>query len=92
MYEINILTLNQYNLLMKGAQLRLLDEEHLIYKQAWLNRVVKRTEAKGKQEVYVYGSFKDFFDYEKKYREITGEIVPTIKDEELSNLLLKANM
>lgn len=92
MYEINILTLNQYNLLMKGAELRLLDEEHLIYKQAWLNRVVKRTETKGKQEVYVYGSFKDFFDYEKKYREITGEIVPTIKDEELSNLLLKANM
>ena len=92
MYEINILTLNQYNLLMKGAQLRLLDEEHLIYKQAWLNRVVKRTETKGKKEVYVYGSFKDFFDYEKGYREITGEIVPTIKDEELSNLLLKANM
>lgn len=92
MYEINILTLNQYNLLMKGAELRLLDEEHLIHKQAWLNRVVKRTETKGKQEVYVYGSFKDFFDYEKEYREITGEIVPTIKDEELSNLLLKANM
>ena len=92
MYEINILTLNQYNLLMKGAKLRLLDEEHLIYKQAWLNRVVKRTETKGKQEVYVYGRFKDFFDYEKEYREITGEIVPTIKDEELSNLLLKANM
>ena len=92
MYEINILTLNQYNLLMKGAELRLLDEEHLIHKQAWLNRVVKRTETKGKQEVYVYGSVKDFFDYEKEYREITGEIVPTIKDEELSNLLLKANM
>lgn len=92
MYEINILTLNQYNLLMKGAELRLLDKEHLIYKQAWLNRVVKTTEMRNRKEVYVYGSFKDFFDYEKKYREITGEIVPTIKDEELSNLLLKANM
>ena len=92
MYEINILTLNQYNLLMKGAQLRLLDEEHLIYKQAWLNRVVKTTEMRNRKEVYVYGSFEDFFDYEKEYREITGEIVPTIKDEELSNLLLKANM
>nr|DAO26315.1 MAG TPA: hypothetical protein [Caudoviricetes sp.] len=92
MYEINILTLNQYNLLMKGAQLKLLDEEHLIYKQAWLNRVVKTTEMRNRKEVYAYGNFKEFFDYEKEYREITGEIVPTIKDEKLSNLLLKANM
>lgn len=92
MYEINILTLNQYKLLIRGAQLRLLDEEHLIHKQAWLNRVVKTTEMRNRKEVYVYGRFKDFFDYEKEYREITGEIVPTIKDEELSNLLLKANM
>lgn len=92
MYEINLLTLNQYKLLIRGAQLRLLDEELLIHKQAWLNRVVKTTEMKNRKEVYVYGSFKDFFDYEKEYREITGEIVPTIKDEELSNLLLKANM
>ena len=77
---------------MRGVKLRLLDEEHLIHKQAWLNRVVKNTEMRGKKEVYVYGSFKDFFDYEKEYKEITGEIVPTIEDKEFSGLLLKANM
>lgn len=77
---------------MRGAELKKLDETHLIHMQAWLNRIVKQTEMRGKKEEYIFKKFKDFFDYEKEYREITGEIVPTIKDEELSNLLLKANM
>ena len=77
---------------MKGAALKKLDEAHHIYRQAWLNRIVKQTEMRGKKEEYIFKNFKDFFDYEKEYIEITGEIVPTIKDEELSNLLLKANM
>ncbi|CYU11936.1 phage protein [Streptococcus suis] len=91
--EIGRMTLYEYDLLMTGKALQNIDTMHNIHQQAWLNRQVNATRKIGKNEVYVYKKFGDFFDYEKAIRQVTGEMnLNYEKDSELYDLLKKANV
>ena len=55
---------------MKAYELRKIDKTYNVHMQAWLNRLVDSTEKKGKEEVPVYKTFKDFFDYEAELKKV----------------------
>ncbi|WP_105121761.1 hypothetical protein [Streptococcus suis] len=93
MDTIGRLTLYEYDLLMTGKALQSIDTMHNLHQQAWLNRQVKATKKRGKNEVYVFKKFEDFFDHEKAIEKITGKMdLDVIQDDKLYNLLKKANV
>lgn len=70
MREIQRMTLYEYQLRIKAWNLRRIDQEYFIAKQAWMNREIDAQRKKGKGYEYVYKTFKKFFDYEKQERQI----------------------
>lgn len=69
--DIERLTLREYRLLMKGHAFRMLDEEESLYIQAWLSREIGATKQVGKDKwEYVYKEFNQFFDREKREKQI----------------------
>ena len=70
MKDIEVLSLYEYQMRMKAYQLARVDKEYDMHLQAWLNHAVKATKEQGKKQVYVYKNFKDFFDYEKRIKEV----------------------
>lgn len=52
--------------------MRRLENERELYLQAYLNRVVKATDNKGKE--YVFKEFSDFYDETKRKNEVLGGI------------------
>lgn len=62
---------------MNAFNLAQIDKEHDMAKQAWMNHQVTATKTSGsgknQKTEPVYKNFKDFFDYEKKLREVDGE-------------------
>ena len=68
MEEVYRLEIPEYELLMKAANLRQVDEECRIHEQAFLTDVAKAT--KGKKGTPVYKKFKDFFDYEAAIKKV----------------------
>lgn len=93
MDEIKRLTLYEYDLLKRGKQLQILDEESQLYKLAWLNRQVNKTQMEGKKETYVFKKFKDFYNYDKMLESLTCNTVSDnkIKDSKARELMLLAN-
>lgn len=72
MREIQRMSLYEYNLRIKAWSLRRLDNEYIVALQAWFGREIEAKNSKGTR--YVYKSFKKFFDYEKREKEIlTGK-------------------
>lgn len=69
--EIKIMEFPEYLLKMKAYRLKRIDKEHDMHLQAWLNHQVTSTKEQGKEQVPVFKSFKDFFDYEKRIAEET---------------------
>lgn len=59
---------------MKAFHLARIDKEYDIALQAWLNHQAKATKTTGsgknQKTMSVYKSFTDFFDYEKKIKEV----------------------
>lgn len=59
---------------MKAFNLARIDKEYDIAMQAWMNHQATATKSTGSgknaKTVSVYDSFKDFFDYEKKLKEV----------------------
>ncbi len=69
--EINRMTLYEYNMRMTAFRLKQADREYAIHLQAWMNREIKAKRESGKKKlVPVYKTFKQFFDFEKRVREI----------------------
>ena len=69
--EINRMTLYEYNMKMTAFRLRQADREYESHLQAWVNREIKAKREAGKKKlVPVYKTFKQFFDLEKRTREI----------------------
>jgi len=66
-----VTTLFEYEAKMHAFELRKVDKEHDMHKQAWLNEVVSQTKKQGKKQVPMYKSFKDFYDYEKRLKEVS---------------------
>lgn len=76
MREIQRMTFREYNLRIKAWNLRRVDEEYGIALQAWMNREIEAQKKKGKNKYeYVYKSFKEFYDYEKRTKEIIEGVV-----------------
>ena len=75
-----MLTLREYQVLVKAKNLQLIDEDYRLHKQAWLNIQAGAQKEKGtgksKKLVPVYRKFKDFFDYEEALMD-AGETIPT---------------
>ena len=68
MAQVDRLELPEYELLMKAANLRRVDEEYKTHEQAYLNVAARAT--KGKKGRPVYKTFKSFFDYEAAIKKI----------------------
>ncbi|WP_193568272.1 hypothetical protein [Gracilibacillus saliphilus] len=77
---------------MKAYNLKRVDIERDMHLQAWLNHQVTATKEQGKKHVPVYKNFTDFFDYEKRVKEIEN---PTKKlnpqQRKMAYLAKKAN-
>ncbi|MGF7485817.1 hypothetical protein [Lactococcus lactis] len=88
------MTISEYELRLKAYRLKRLDEQELIYQQAWANWQVQSTKQQGKKQVPVYSTFKKFFDKEKFENDILGIDSPNNtfkKDNKLIDLMKKAN-
>lgn len=59
------LTLKEYDWLMEACELRLVDEEFIAHRQAFLNMRAQAADAKGRP---VYRRFEKFYDYDKAIR------------------------
>lgn len=70
LYDIETLYLNEYTLKMKAFRLSRVDRMNDMHMQAWLNHAVTATKEQGKNQVPVYKTYKEFFDYEKQISEI----------------------
>lgn len=72
--EIDRMTYREFRLRMKACELRMLDEEYMISLLAWQSREIDARKKKGKNSYrYVYDTFRKFFDYEGKEKEIMGQ-------------------
>lgn len=74
MKDIEVLTLYEYQMRMKAYRLAQVDREYEMHLQAWLNHAVTATKEQGKKQVPVYKNFKEFFDYEKRLKEVEKEL------------------
>lgn len=70
--------------------LRKLEREHEIYLAAYVSEVAKSTKKIGKKIVPAYPTFKDFYDYEEKRRNILGDEKSQSK-ERIAQLIVHAN-
>ena len=87
MDEVDRLEIPEYELLLKAAELRQVDEEYKAHETAFLGVMAKAT--KGKRGTPVYKRFKDFFDYEgavkkvlngSKHRDIMHAVSALLKE------------
>ena len=69
------MTLVEYRLRKRGHTMKRLEREQEIYLQAYLNRIVKATDKKGKE--YVYKEFEDFYDETKRKNVVLGDTFAT---------------
>lgn len=72
--EIDRMTFWEYNLRMRAFNLKQIDRDQSIYLSAWLIREAQAKKKKGKNGLkYVYGEWKDFFDYDARIRAVSGK-------------------
>lgn len=64
--EVDRLSLDEYELLMKSARLKEVDMDYRIHMLAFLNTAVTATKAVGRKEKPIYDKFEKFYDYEKE--------------------------
>lgn len=69
--EAGRVTLAEYRIRKRGHTMKQLERERELYLQAYLNRVVKTTDKKGKE--YVYKAFEDFYDEMKRKNAVLGD-------------------
>lgn len=67
------MTLKEYNLLMRGYNIRQVDKNMELHLQAWLNVQAGATKKRGKKQEPVYKTFKSFYDYETELAKAKGE-------------------
>lgn len=64
------MTFAEYLYRFKAHGLSRVDAEYDMHLSAWLNQQAGATKTQGDKTISVYKSFKDFFDYEKRIREV----------------------
>ncbi len=68
--EIYRMTLYEYSMRMMAYRLRQVDKDFDIHLLAWESWNVQAMKKSGKKRVPVFRTFKKFFDYEKRVREV----------------------
>ena len=85
--EIGLLTITEYNTLMKAAELRNVDMDYRAHQIAYLTFVAKGQKKAGKNKAKpVYPSFEKFYNYEKEINRVMG-IKPKSRMDELRKIL-----
>ena len=85
--EIDCMTLYEYGLRMKAHRLKAVDREYEIYLQAWANCNVQATKKQGKDKVVpVFKTFQQFYDYERRIREVLEENKERVREERLKKI------
>lgn len=74
--DIEDMTLNEYTLRMEAYQLQKVEKQEELALQAWLNRAVKATKGRGKNQSYYYKNFKQLYDAQKNKDEIRSQFEP----------------
>lgn len=74
MYDIQVLSLYEYEARMHAYRLKQVDESNKMHMQAWFNHSVTATKEKGGKQVPVYQTYKEFFDYEKEIKKVEKEL------------------
>ncbi|SDJ19787.1 hypothetical protein SAMN04488123_12016 [Natribacillus halophilus] len=86
--EIDHLTLKNYGWRMKAIQLKRADIERDLHLQSWLNQQAKATketgQGKNKKSKPVFKNFQEFYDHEKRVKQIEGK--KTAKDEKKARM------
>lgn len=81
-----MLSVSEYNLLMKAVELKNVDIEYYIHLLAFNNLRVRAEKKIGKDKVKpVYDTFKKFFNYDERLNEVLGR--KKSKFENLKNFL-----
>lgn len=86
LYSIKTLSLYEYEARMYAFGLSQMDKEMDMHKMAWINHQATLTKEQGNKVVPVYRNFKQFFDYEKRLREVkeefegTGNVPPQMRN------------
>jgi len=70
MDEVERMTFAEYLYRFKAYRLSRIDVEYDMHLSAWLNKQAGSTKEKGKKTVSAFESFKDFFDYEKRIKDV----------------------
>ena len=76
--EIDLLTMPEYEMLIKAYRLAEIDKECDRHQRAWLNVVAGATKKDGRP---VYKNFRDFYDYEAELKKVDKK-----PDNKFSNL------
>lgn len=93
MKEIERMTLKEYFWRIEAYRMREFENLYKMHQQAFINQVAKSTEKKGNKIEPKYKTFDEFFNYERKRREILGDLYndKPQKEERLKQLILQAN-
>lgn len=78
MAEIGRMTLFEFRLRKEAYLLQELSKEKTLYMQAYLNRLAKTVDKSGKK--YLFAEFEDFYDEEKRKKEILGKRTSKVND------------
>src|SRR5699024_7775069 len=82
LYDIEVLTFNEYRLRMKAFELAEIDKRYYMHLQAWLNHQVTATKEQGSKQVGVFKKFKEFFDYEKEINLVENKETKKLTDKQ----------
>lgn len=92
MYDVEVMSLEEYSLQMQAHRLKQIDKEHDMHLQAWLNHGVTATKEQGKKQVPVYKTFKDFYDYQKRLKEVERPKTKlNIKNRHMAQIAMQVN-
>ena len=88
LHEAEKITLREYSYEMFAYNLRDIDKEKDIHLLAWQINQAQATKQKGKKTEAYFKTFKDFYDYEKRIKGLSGN---EEKLDSFSKLMSKAN-
>lgn len=86
--KIDRMTLYEYDMKMKAHRLMQVDREYEIHRQAWENWNVQAMKKQGKNKrVPVFKKFVQFFDYEKRIKEVMEESREDSKNQGIARII-----
>lgn len=88
--EIDRMTLYEYDMRLKAYNLRHVDRDYEIHRQAWANWNVQAMKNQGKRKrVPVFRNFKQFFDYDEQLKAMMGNRGGSEKVRAIANIIRK---